>query len=121
MNTHNEIGLVLSTYFTGIYRGDVAALQGIFHPKAELFGEVRGQEYQKSLAEYLQGVGARKSPLELGEQLLMKTMSIEVVGPLAVAKLNCPMLGFNYIVFLTLVRIDGSWLIVGKTLTHLDP
>ncbi|WP_309246528.1 nuclear transport factor 2 family protein [Ramlibacter montanisoli] len=111
---------VLSTYFQAVYHGDVVALEGIFHPKAMLFGEVKGQPYQKTLAAYLEGVAARNSPAQLGEPFLMRTLFIDVAGPIALAKLNCPMLGFNYVVFLTLVRIDGGWRIVGKTLTHVE-
>jgi len=118
MSAHDELSQVLSTYFHGIYDGNVAALESIFHPKAELFGEVKGQAYQKTLSDYLAGVGSRKSPSELGELFSMQTIFLDVVGPIAVAKVNCPMLGFNYIDYLTLVRIEGKWLIVGKTLTH---
>jgi hypothetical protein len=120
MSAHDELSQVLTTYFHGIYVGDVAALKSIFHPRAELFGEVKGQTYQKTLFEYLTGVASRKSPSELGERFSMKTIFLDVVGPIAVAKVNCPMLGFNYIDYLTVVRLDGKWLIVSKTLTHVE-
>lgn len=117
---NEELLQVLATYFQGIYRGDVVALEGIFHPGAMLFGEVKGQPYQKTVAAYLEGVAARESPERRGEPFLMRALFIDAAGPLALAKLSCPMLGFNYVVFLTLVRMEGAWRIVGKTLTHVE-
>lgn len=121
MDPKDELRQVLFTYFNGIYNGDVPALESIFHPRTELFGEVKGQEYQKTLADYLNGVGTRKSPWALGEPFMMKILFVDLAGPIALAKVNCPMLGFNYIDYLSLVRFDDKWLIVSKTITHVEP
>jgi hypothetical protein len=120
MNTHEDLPKVVSTYFRAVYKGEVGTLRGLFHPEAELFGDVRGKRYRKSLTEYLEGVASRSAPEKLGDPFLMRTLFIDVAGPIAVAKLNCPMLGFNYMVYLSFVRVDGRWLIVNKTLTHAE-
>ncbi len=50
----------------------------------------------------------------------MKVIAIEVQGPIAFAKVQCRMLGFNYRDFLSLQCIEGKWRIVCKLFTHVD-
>lgn len=121
MNSHHEIHDVLDRYFDGIYRGDVPQLKATFHPQAMLFGEVKGQPYLKSLADYLKAVENRKSPRDSGESFRMKTLAVEVLDDIAYARAHCPMLGFNYVDYLALVRQGGQWLIVNKLFTHVSP
>jgi hypothetical protein len=98
----------------------VDRLRSVFHPKAALFGEIKGEPYQKSLDEYLAIVANRQSPRQLGETLRMKAVSVEVAGHIAFVRCHSPMLGFNYTDHLSLVETDGEWLIVSKTFTHID-
>ena len=51
-----------TTYFQGIYTGDVNALSQIYHPGTLLFGDVKGQPYAKTLAQYLDGVKKPAKP-----------------------------------------------------------
>jgi Putative lumazine-binding len=120
MKAHDEILQVISTYFKGVYEGDAGTLRDIFHRRAQLFGEVNGHGRQKSIADYLEHVESRKSPADQGEPFLMRALSIDVAGSIAMAKLKYPISGLNYIEFLTLARIQGKWLIVARTLTHVD-
>jgi hypothetical protein len=96
MNPQDSIASLVNAYFNGVYRGDAEALRALFD-----------------------GVAARKSPKELGEPYLMKTLAVDRLGSIASAKLDSPMLGFDYHLYLTLcLRADG-WRIVNKTFTHL--
>ena len=115
-----EIDDVLQTYFDGLYRGDIPALRRAFHPAAMLFGEVKGQPYQKNLDDYLLIVAQRESPQALGEPFRMALLSVEVTGLIARAKVHCPMLGYNYIDYLSMVCHQERWQIVSKTFTHVD-
>lgn len=119
MQDHQEVHDVLDVYFTSIFQGDVARLGTTFHPRAILSGEVKGQPYYKTVDEYLEVVKNRKSPQDLGETFGMKVLSVEILGPIAFAKAHCPMLGYNYIDFLSLVRLDGRWVIAAKIFTHV--
>ena len=38
-----------SRYFKGIYEGDMALLNTVYHPGTLLFGDVKGQPYAKTL------------------------------------------------------------------------
>jgi len=121
MSSHEQILRVLDAYFGGIYAGDVERLRSAFHPTAVLWGEIQGQPYHKNLEDYLQIVRARQSPQALGERYAMEPIAIEVHGKIALAKVRCPMLGFNYTDLLSLLEQDGRWGIVAKVFTHLEP
>ena len=119
MSDRQEILSIMDNYFQGIWEGDVALLRSCFHPDTELFGEVHGQPYRKHLADYLDGVAARKSPQDSGEEFRMRIISIDISHTIAMAKLSVPMLGFNYVDYLSLVKLDGRWCIVGKVLSDV--
>jgi hypothetical protein len=114
------VAAVLSNYFNGIFKGDVELLRSTFHPQALVTGDVKGQPYFKSLDQYLDGVKNRKSPFELGETLRMEILSVEIINSIAIAKVHVPMFDFNYYDLLSLNKIDGTWVIVNKLLTHVN-
>lgn len=120
MNDHQHILHVVQNYFEGIFNGDVPRLRSAFHPQATLFGEVKGAPYYRTLDDYLAAVAQRQCPRDLGEPFAMKALALDVQGPIAVARLQVPMLGFNYIDFLSLLKTDGQWQIVSKNFTHVD-
>lgn len=121
MNGHHDILALLQAYFDSLFTGDVAGLRGVFHPQAALFGEVKGAPYYRTLDDYLDAVGKRQSPQALGEPFRMQVLAVDVQGPVANARVSCPMLGFDYVDFLNLVRLDGQWRIANKTFTHVAP
>lgn len=114
------VAAVLSNYFNGIFKGDVELLRSTFHPQALVVGDVKGQPYFKSLDQYLDGVKNRKSPFELGETIRMEILSVEIINSIAIAKAYVPMFDFNYYDLLSLNKIDGTWVIVNKLLTHVS-
>lgn len=116
----SAIQAVLQDYAEGIFFGDLIRLRGAFHPDARLFGMVKGQPYDKPLEDYLAVVAARQSPSQLGESFRMRLLTLEVQGSIAMARLHCPMLGFNYLDFLSLRLQGGRWQIVSKLFTHLN-
>jgi hypothetical protein len=103
MNQYQEIVAVMDRYFESIYQGDTDVLRSTFHPRATLSGEVSGQPYFKLLDEYLEVVKNRKSPKNCGEPFAMKTLAIEILDHIAFVKAHCPMLGFNYFDYLSLI------------------
>ena len=114
-----QIQSVITNYFEGIFYGDIDKLESAFFSQCLLIGDINGQSYFKNLQEYLSGVKNRKSPDELGEKFMMKILGIESVNDIAYAKLHLPMLGFNYYDYVSLSRIDGTWLIVNKIFTNV--
>ncbi len=115
-----EIKSIVSHYFQGIYNGDIDKLEKVFHPQALLFGDIKGEPYFKSVADYMDGVKNRKSPNDLGEEFKMEILSIEILGTIATVKAHSPMLGFNYYDTLSLNLVQGEWKIVNKLFTHVE-
>jgi len=126
MNTNQtpetEIRNVIENYyFKGIYEGNTELLKKAFYKGALLFGDVNGVPYLKTAEQYIEGVGNRVSPEKSGKRFKAEIISIDVIHSIAVAKLNVRMYDFNYYNFITFNHIDGKWLIVNKTLTHVQP
>lgn len=113
---------LLQRYFDGLYRGNAELLRGVFHPQARLFGERRGKTLQRELEAYLRLVATRRCPMRSGEAQDMKVLALQVHGAIAMATVQCHMLGFNYLNLLGLLRQDdGGWRIVSKLYTDLEP
>lgn len=121
MHQQDSIEAVVEAYFQGVYSGDTVSMAALFDPHAQVYGEIDGQAYHKTIAFYLEGVASRKSPKELGDPYRMQLLAVDTLGSIANVKLHSPMLGFNYHLYLTLRRIDGKWSIVNKTFVNLPP
>lgn len=108
-------------YFRGINEGNTELLTKAFYKGALLFGDVNGVPYFKTAEQYIEGVGNRVSPQKSGKGFKAEIISIDIINSIAIAKLNVRMYDFNYYNFITFNYIDGQWLIVNKTLTHVQP
>lgn len=118
--TEHEIEVLLKQYFDGLYYGDTTALRQVFHPQAELYGDVPGARLRNSVESFLSAVAARSSPHGRGEKYRMEVLGMEVMNPAAYVKARCPMLGGNYHDYLALIREQGRWLITNRLMTRAD-
>ncbi|WP_419700968.1 nuclear transport factor 2 family protein [Mucilaginibacter sp. NFX135] len=107
------------TYFKGIYEGDVNSLSKIYYNGTLLFGDVKGQPYAKTLAQYLDGVANRQSPKDSGKPFKGEIIDVRVVNSIAVAEVKVKMYDFNYHEFLSFHQIEGKWLIVNKMISDI--
>ena len=117
-----EDSLVISeklenAYFKSIYEGDVNTLGSVFYTGALLFGDVKGQPYKKTLAEYLDGVAHRQSPKDSGKPFKGEIISVKVVNSIAIAEVKVTMYDFVYYEFLSFHKIDGKWYLVNKMIS----
>lgn len=115
-----EIEDLIINYFEGLFDGDINKLKTCFHDTATVSGDIKGEEYFKTIEEFLEGVKQRQSPRDLNESLKMEIIGIDIIGQIAMAKLHVPMLGYNYYDYLSFSKIDGYWKIVNKIFTHVD-
>lgn len=107
-------------YFKGIYEGDIALLKKIMQPGTLLFGDVKGNDYAKTLDQYLDGVKNRQSPKDLGKPFKGTIFSVDVINSIAVAKVHVKMYDFNYDEFLSFHKINNQWMIVNKMITDVS-
>jgi hypothetical protein len=110
----------LHDYFKGIYEGDTALLGSTFQPGILLFGDIKGQPYYKTLAQYLDGVKNRQSPKDSGKPFKGEIISIEIINSIAIAKVRVKMYQFDYEELLSFHKIDNRWLIVNKMITDVS-
>ena len=108
-----------TAYFNGIYTGDVKTLEDVYYPGALLFGDVKGQPYKKTLAEYLDGVAHRQSPKDSGKPFKGEIISIKVINSIAIAEVKVTMYDFIYHELLSFHKMDGQWLLVNKMISDV--
>ena len=104
---------LLQDYFDGLYEGDVEKLRSLFHDDAWL----KGSNYRKSRDEWLQAVATRPVPKSEGMKYAFNTMSLEIIGDQAMAKVDVPLMAAHFIDFLGLLKENGEWKIVNKMYT----
>ena len=115
-----EVESLIANYFDGIFYGDIEKLKACLDSNVTIYGDIKGVNYEKSVSEYIKGVKTRQSPNDLEEPFQMRINGIDIVGKIAMVKLNVPMLGYNYFDYLSLVKGDAGWKIVNKIFTHLE-
>jgi hypothetical protein len=113
-------GVLNDLYFKGIYEGDTSLLGSTFYNDALLFGDVKGQPYYKTLAQYLDGVKNRQSPKDSGKPFKGAIISIEIINSIAVAVVTVKMYDFNYFELLSFHQLDGKWVIVNKMISDVE-
>jgi len=107
-------------YFEGIYEGNLDLLNKVYNSGTLLFGDVKGQPYNKTLEQYLHGVKNRQSPRDSGKPFKGEIISIKLVNSIAVAEVKVKMYDFNYHEFLSFHKFDGRWLIVNKMISDIN-
>ncbi|MCP4274707.1 MAG: nuclear transport factor 2 family protein [Gammaproteobacteria bacterium] len=112
-----DIELIQKTvqyYFDGCYHSDVEKLKKAFHPNSQVIGYFDGSLSFESLDGFLEFIKATPAPSESGEEYDMKIVSIDVTANEAVAKVTDLYLGLRFTDYLSLLKVDGNWVIVNK-------
>jgi len=112
-------GVLNNAYFKGIYEGDVTLLGSTFYDNALLFGDVKGQPYYKTLAQYLDGVKNRQSPKDSGKPFSGDIIASEIVNSIAVVRVQVKMYDFSYFELLSFHKFNDKWLIVNKMISDV--
>ena len=105
-----QIEMVMMDYFVGLHHADVARLDRIFDSRAQL----QAPGIRRSKQEWLAMVASRAVPSERGDVFAYRLLAIDLAGDQAVARVRCPLLGRDYIDFLSLLKERGHWRIVNK-------
>jgi len=113
-------GVLNNTYFKAIYEGDVTLLKTAYYENTLLFGDVKGQPYFKTLAQYLDGVKNRVSPKDSGKPFEGSIVAIEIINSIAIAKVQVKMYDFNYHELLSFHKLNDKWVIVNKMISDVE-
>ena len=119
-NAFNDILNALKRYYDGLYRGDIALLESVFHPQAIYHTASGGAPLTYNMPAYMDVVRNRQSPAQRGDAYRFNVESIRFAGgDTALAVLTCAMMGKRFTDFLSFTRIDGEWRIAAKVF-HYD-
>ncbi|WP_137112305.1 nuclear transport factor 2 family protein [Rhodobacter sp. SY28-1] len=116
-----DVAAVLAVYFDGLHFADSKRLAQVFHPQAQYVCVTDGTLLFRDMATYFLVVDARISPASKGEVRRDEIVSIEFAGPVtARAMLHCTIGDRFFTDFLTLIKLDGRWLIISKVFHYVE-
>jgi hypothetical protein len=102
----------LEAYLTGHATGAQEAFRAAFHPDAELWGTRNGALIRMTAEEYVGRASGAPAADEAQRRRWIE--SVEVVGDTAYAKIVLDYPAVRFTDWMTLMKIDGRWLIVNK-------
>ena len=114
------IATVVRLYTDGAASGDAAKLREAFHEDARMFGSLGGTRYDVPIAEMI--AMETTSPLNSDGRYTAQITSIVQAGDVATATVEEDGCWgtVSFTSFLSLVKIDGRWLIVAKVFAHVS-
>ena len=121
MSQVSALEALLGRYFDGLYEGDVASWEAVFHPECRFHTVRADRPVAEPLADVFARMRARQSPRSQGMARHDRIVSLDLSGPeTALAKVECAVPPQFFTDYLTLCRFpdmpgfDG-WRIVTKT------
>jgi hypothetical protein len=101
-------------YFDGGKNRDSLTLRKAFHPEARMLFAREGKLVVVPIGEYITRVGSESLKPGEVDSTERKVVSVDVVGDAAVAKLELKRPNAVLIDYMSLLKVDGRWLIVNK-------
>ena len=102
-------------YLVGSYEGDVERLSKAFHAKASVIGNFGSKLTWMNLEDFLNWVKTSPKASDSDQPYDMSLVSLDVTGDAASAKVDDMFMGLKFTDYLSLVKVDGAWVIVNKT------
>lgn len=105
-------------YFDGGKNRDSLTLRKAFHPDARMLFVRDGKLTVVPIGEYITRVGSDRPEAGEVDSTERKVVSVDVVGDAAVAKLKLKRPDALLTDYMSLLKVDGRWLIVNKIFTR---
>ena len=105
-------------YFDGGRNRDSLTLRKAFHPDARMLFAREGKLVVVPIGEYITRVGSEKAAPGVVDSTERKVVSVDVEGDAAVAKLELRRPDGLLTEYMSLLKVDGRWLIVNKIFTR---
>ena len=105
-------------YFDGGKNRDSLTLRKAFHPEARMLFSREGKLAVVPIGEYITRVGSEHLRPGEVDSTERKVVSVDVVGDAAVAKLELKRPDARLIDYMSLLKVEGRWLIVSKIFTR---
>jgi hypothetical protein len=101
-------------YFEGVRRSDTAAAHRAFHPVLTMYSVRDGTLAQRSLDEWLTAIAERAPHPSKPDEAARRIVSVDVTGTAAMAKLELAYPEATVTDYMSLLKLNGEWIIVGK-------
>ena len=105
-------------YFDGGKTRDTLTLRKAFHPDARMLFARDGKLVVVPIGEYITRVGSESLKPGEVDSTERKVVSVDVAGDAAVAKLQLKRANALLTDYMSLLKVDGRWLIVNKIFTR---
>jgi hypothetical protein len=101
-------------YFEGVRNADTAAAHRAFHPVLTMYSVRDGSLAQRTVADWLKGIAERAPSPPKPDDVPRRILSVDVTGNAAMAKLELDYPEATITDYMSLLKVDGQWTIVGK-------
>ena len=117
---HDLIQQTIQTYFDSMYESDPAKVHEAFHPDAKITGYLNDELHEMTVPTFADMVaGQQPSAKEKDEAIQLETVSLEIAGDTAVARVRDGYIGLVFLDTLSFLKTEGDWVIYNK-LFHVE-
>ncbi|MFQ3346732.1 MAG: hypothetical protein ACI8RT_000463 [Candidatus Azotimanducaceae bacterium] len=120
MNNEQNIQQTIQMYFDAMYESDREKTLAVFHPAAKITGYMGKNLVQQDVESFAEFVGTQQPSAKAQNlPIRLETVSIEVAGATAVARVRDDYIGKTFLDTLSFLKIDDNWIIYNK-LFHIE-
>ena len=116
---YQAVAATVKLYFQGHATGNGDFFRKAFHPDAKLFWIKDGAVAQRTSAEF--AAGASGKPAEDEAKRVRKIAMIDIADYAAVAKVELDYPDVSFVDYLSLLKLDGKWVVVNKIFHRAAP
>jgi hypothetical protein len=113
------VAATVQLYFQGHATGSGEFFRKAMHPEGKMFWVKDGALAQRPFPEYI--AGAPGKPADDEARRVRRILMIDVTGDTAVAKVELAYPDATLIDYLSLLRIDGKWVVINKIFHRSAP
>tara|TARA_B110000263_G_scaffold201722_1_gene181241 strand:+ start:11 stop:433 length:423 start_codon:yes stop_codon:yes gene_type:complete len=116
----NKISEAIQLYFDSMYESSEEKVRQVFHKDAKITGYMQGSLMEQSVDSFAKFVASQTpSAAEKNEEKILETLSLEIVGSTAVARVRDGYIGMVFQDTLSFLKIGDDWVIYNK-LFHVE-
>jgi len=116
----NKISEAIQLYFDSMYESSEEKVRQVFHKDAKITGYMQGSLMEQSVDSFAKFVASQTpSAAEKNEEKLLETLSLEVIGSTAVARVRDGYIGMVFQDTLSFLKVGDDWVIYNK-LFHVE-
>lgn len=116
-DNHDGILATVRDYLDGMVFADEVKLRRALHPQWFCIGNFDGDVEWDSRDVFIAGAKANAAPPK-GGKYYSEVLSVDITGDTAAVKVANDYLEMRFTDYLTLLRRDGTWVIVNKVFHH---